>query len=509
MRGVCVCVCVYYYVFVCLNLPSRSAVDTDREGTSSSPARNTQPHASTRPQPHAHTPAEESTSAGGGNLVNLHSDSASSSDNPAATAHQQLHQGDNFFKQSDWQMREAEMAGYTAFQDPNEESDSDSSSSESDSSSDGGFGAIRPPSNSQNNEQLFANFGAFNVDQNPQPPPPKDEQLVDFSFPSKEAQNIPPKPNPPPPQTTIQFDPWSTQFSGKPDIEVSNLLGLDDSGSHSTVQSEVTTVGGEQFSNRIEKMSTTEKSNSDFNKFDPFGTVSSSQQNVPTFDLLMSSAQPPLSTPSQPTPTPPPSQTFDPFDPLGTTFSPTQGIDTVRKTSTTTTSSNFLPVNPSTSSAQFPSAAFSHSQPNLSAGDNGQHTTTSSSGNRGTSSHRTSPLKMSPRVSPVPFGSAGNISQAPQDPFAQFNLQQMSVNKQPTVTASRQSTHKTPHPAYKPYYMQPGSSSQPQNQNGQNRSPIPPPQSGTKPSSTQPPTQPPRANYNPSFGGPPSKTGAL
>ncbi len=498
-------------------LPFLSTVDTDNEKTSS--PRHTQLHPSTRSQQPTHKPDEESTSAGGGNLVKLQSDRVPSSETPAA-AHQQLHQKDEFFSQIHWQKQEAEMAGYTAFRDPNEESDSDSSSSGSDSSSDDDINAIRPPpSNVQGNEGLIANFGAFDDRQNPPQNTPTEGKLLDFSFSDDNVPSASKTTNPPPSQATNQFDPWSAQFTSKPDIEVSNLLGLDDlndSSRVSDVQSKVTAAGAEQFSNQIEKMGK-EKTTSDSNQFDPFGMMSSESSSTQktAFELLMADLGPSLPTPpSQPTPTTP-SQTFDPFDPLGT-FNQTQDATKVaRNTSTPGTSSNFLPVNPPTT--QFSSNAFSHSQPNLSGG-NGQQTTTSGFGNRGSASHNTSPLNTSPRTSPIPFGSTGNVS---QDPFGQFNLQQMTgsrppPSRQPAPTQSAMA-QKPPHPTYTPFYMQKNntSNSQSQNQNGQNRSSNPSRSNSKSPNAQQPApaqqrsTSPRQPNYNPTFSAPASKTGTV
>ena len=412
------------------------------------------------------------------------------------------------------------MAGYTAFRDPNEESESDSSSSESGSSSDDDF---KPPSsNVQGNEGLIANFGAFDDRQNPPQNPPTEGRLLDFSFSDENVPSVSKSTNPPPSQTTNQFDPWSVQFASKSDIEVTNLLGLEDLNDCSRVsdvQSEVTAAGAEQFSNQIEKMG---KVTSDSNQFDPFGMMSSESSSnqktsVPAFELLMDSGPSLPTPPSQPTPTTP-SQMFDPFDPLGT-LNQTQGAAKVaRNTSTPGTSSNFLPVNPP--ATQFSSNAFSHSQPNLSRG-NGQQTTTSVVGNRGSASHNTSPLNTSPRTSPIPFGSTGNVSQGNQDPFGQFNLHQMTGSKPPPLRqptpAHSAMAQKPPHATYTPFYMQKNntSNSQSQNQNGQNRSSNPPRSDSKSPNVQQPAPAQPRStsprppNYNLTFSAPASKTGTF
>jgi len=149
-------------------------VDTDNDKAPRT-AKNTSQPPKPRPSrplpPRSRPQEEEGTSAGGGNLVQLQTDPPPTdrdSHDPPAPASQ------DFFSQTDWQTKEAEMEGYHAFRDLNGDSDSDSSSSDSSSSSDDEFGGFTKPTN---NEGFIANFGAFSTAESAPA-----EKLVDLSF---------------------------------------------------------------------------------------------------------------------------------------------------------------------------------------------------------------------------------------------------------------------------------------------------------------------------------------
>ena len=505
--------------------------------------------------------------------------------------------GDDFFSQLHWQKQNAEMSGYAAFQDQGVDSDSDSSSSGSSSSSDNDYqGQLRTPHSggkqvhSSGNDGLIANFAAFNDAESAgfgggqdktsgkemDGSDPQEEKLIDFGFPDDfgTSENSPTKST----STSFQkestgtsFDPWGAtshypQYQGKSELEVSNLLGLDDSDEHSQVsdvQSEVRTVGAKQFTDRLERMGNTEKGKSS-NHFDPFGPLLSSSsssnqesgEGAPLFGLVL---HPP--SPAQPSHPPqaqlPASQhSHDPFDPLGPlpTFSSTKNQPGLkvgkmpRNVSTPATLASMggggHPVSHFDNKARNPahgllstsplSKTSSLSQPNLVFEGNNGHRKISGNrpGYRGTSSQNTSPKEGSPRNSPIPFGahsgSTDNISSA--DPFAQFNLQQMAGGKAnssnpPAPNPAPQSAQRNLHPAYQPYYMQQNqhnmshSQSQPQipqRTNLPSGGPTPPRtssgstfQPGSNSSTVFPQrSTSPRPNYNPMMGSGP-KTGQL
>lgn len=564
----------------CFRFPSIPA-DFDNEKTPS--PHHSHPHSSPSTHSHTHTsthhqPDEESTSAGGGNLLNLQGLTVTPSEDPGSRRSHQDGKpdggGDDFFSQLHWQKQNAEMSGYTAFQDQGAESESDSSSSGSSSSSDNEFqgqhldpfSSGKQQGHSSGNDGLIANYAAFNDAESAGigggqskmsgrdvgGSGPREEKLIEFGFSDDfgHSDNSTTKSSSSSFQqesTRTSFDPWGSsshysQYQGKSALEVSNLLGLDDSDEHSQVsdvQSEVRTVGAKQFTDRLERMGNKEKLKTS-NQFDPFGPLMSSSsssnqesgESGPVFGLLVDppATQPSLPLPTQPThppqaqPTHPPQAqpsasqpSHDPFDPLGplpSFHSPTKNKPGLkvgnmpRNVSTPATLASMGGWGQSASTANFKDKprnpaqgllstspldkASSLSQPNLVFESNNGHRKMSGSklGYRGSSSHNTSP-KDSPRISPVPFGahsgSTGNLTSG--DPFAQFNIQQMAKGNSSKPTAPNptpQSAQRTLHPAYQPYYMQ---------QNQQNMS-----HSLSQPQFQQPHTQ--RTNI-PSGGAPP------
>ena len=301
---------------------------------------------------------EESSSAGAGTLLTL--------ETPAAQGRKSSAQ--DFFSQLNWTEQTTGSAEYAPFQ------DQFGSGSDSSSDSDDDFNNIRhdpffsAPNSKEGNAPPgsgvpFVNFDDFESesggggrnDQSRQgqgksrkiPTPQSARQqeeakLIEFTIAEDEDETVeaatiansqatPTKKAKEQDQRNketfgVSFDPWGTpstthqrQFQGKTALEVSDLLGLEDSDEHSTlsdVQSEVRAAGAETFSNHLDRrgmMGNTagEKKTSSSNQFDPFGSLpqqtndtsstsaplqprqvpitaaSSSLSNDPLFNLLM------------------------------------------------------------------------------------------------------------------------------------------------------------------------------------------------------------------------------
>ena len=454
----------------------------------------------------------------------------------------------NFFSQLNWQEQTTADAGYVPFLDQvDSNSDSDSEDDEEEEfqppSSRGGS-EIHPSAGGSAN---FANFdGHFQhrtVVGNPHAEmlEPPEIKLIEFGFPEgdsdeddddqEEEEGTPSSTSDSrhqqpqqqqqqyrdPFQTTTnppaQFssngifgdnfgDPWQTsqqQFQGKSALEISDLLGLEDSDEHSTLSlvSEARAAGAETFRPRAvppkEKKDQSKKTSAGPGAFDPFGfpttsgsTAGGNHQTSTTTPILVGGdlfggGAKPLD-PSSPVSSPLRREQEDLFDPnfLVATHHQSQqqqgsGNSKLRNTSqpvfgnTLTTAGGFGLGNVS-----------SHSQPNLVTwGANGGG---GGGGGGGGSRKKTpSPKSVTPDVgrspthSPVPFAGAhfssstGNINQMSQqskrsgDPFAQFNIQQISGAKPnlPQSTAPSQAPPGHPafqpmtnRPAYQPYYMQ-------------------------------------------------------
>ena len=291
---------------------------------------------------------EESSSAGAGTLLNLETNAQA--DIPRrSSAH-------DFFSQLNWAEQTSGSAEYAPFQDQL----GAGSDSSSDSGDDDDFNNIRhdPFSSALSSKENgvpgsgvpFVNFDDFenqsgnsggSNDQSrqgqgksrkiptPQSTRQEEAKLIEFSIAEDNEEIVEPQATPTKNKEGqqsrdmfgVSFDPWGTpstvqrQFHGKTALEVSDLLGLEDSDEHSTmsdVQSEVRAAGAETFSNHLDRKgmmsNSANGSRSPSSQFDLFGslsqqtndssttplqpqqapaTTSSSLSNDPLFNLLM------------------------------------------------------------------------------------------------------------------------------------------------------------------------------------------------------------------------------
>ena len=317
---------------------------------------------------------EERTSAGAGTLLNLEGTTPSSDMPRQPSAH-------DFFSQLNWAEQTSGNAQYAPFQDHlGADSDSSSSgSSSSDSDDDDISTPRRDPFSSGHagskvngvpgNGVPFVNFDAFDSSNDvasqgalkgqkqhgrklpsPQSRRQEEAKLIEFSIAEGDDDDM--SEQAPTTPTNVRqtkelfgstFDPWGTpstayqrQYQGKTALEISDLLGLEDSDEHSTVsdvQSEVRAAGAETFSNHLDRkgMKTTSSDSSltptNSNQFDPFGsflqqpassaaattatplqpqqasvssTSSSSTTTDPLFNLLLNSPSSASTTSGQP-----------------------------------------------------------------------------------------------------------------------------------------------------------------------------------------------------------------
>ena len=405
---------------------------------------------------------EESTSAGG---------------NPLAGQGRKGN-GQPFFSQLNWQAD----SGYMAFRDQDE--------GESSSDSEGEFheeGPAKPdpftsPEGRREGEGkdhgAFANFedafaGKKESKETQKSGKTAEPKLIELSFSESDQPSQPrPRPQPQPPAQTQphttpvfkisgDFDPWK----GLDDNEA-NLLGLEDSDEFNSQVSECRTAGAETFKPKTKKSSP--KKTSVDSQQDPFGSTADSSGDK-LFELL-------ANAPLHPAPS--------------TSTSSLPGIDSESRPPDAVFTPNLLdPFHPSQRSYSVPAVTLaSQLQQGRTESAPGYATSGYSSqvGGVGSGSGRNSPLfgqspyNASPRISPVPFGSSGNLAQAgsrsgsssslnaqfqPQptqaaksDPFADFgNVKQMASGKlppPPTTTASATSAKSAFQPmTSRPNYM--------------------------------------------------------
>ena len=452
---------------------------------------------------------EETTSAGGGNLLNL-SDTSPAQPQTSNGTSKASDAGRDFFSQLDWQesKENAKSAGYVPFEDRIPEDFESASGSSSGSSSDGEssdeFNMFHAPVRPDSKQGSIADEGGLligNFDDNTTAGTDLESntpqiKLIQFGAELSESQQTPPTSSP-----TSYVDPFQQQqpssssskptsdpfgvvfdpFSGLSSTEANppsnadsafgDLLGfgIGDSVQTPMPQSGTTSnTASEVPSNPPTQSSGTE----DF--FDPFGSLSGNQ-GTPT--LMPTSTVPPSNFSrnghrySEPFTNP----SMMPSSVLTPEVTQNQG----RKLSSPEPSWGSKRPPSATSnklSASF-SASVSHSHPNLASFGATRLSSSSSSAQKhsgwgsgmgitgmgGSVSHNTSPRR-SP--SPVPQSSStGNIAQQAQttqfDPFQQFNLSEISEGMNGMKVSGAKPPPATSHHSkpptgnsYQPYYMQ-------------------------------------------------------
>ena len=315
---------------------------------------------------------EESSSAGAGTLLNLEGAPVTSEAPRKSSAH-------DFFSQLNWAEHTSGSAEYAPFQDHlGANSDSSSSDSDDEELSHHHDPFFSPVSSSRENGVVpghsvpFVNFDDFESANGrtgqgqssggapqkkvptPQPMGGEEAKLIEFSIAEESGEesvsgnHTTPTRKREKEQTNnmfgASFDPWGTPSTtsrrpqGRATLEVSDLLGLNDSDEHSNasdLQSEVQTAGAETLSahSGLEGENPVLSSN----QFDPFG-VFSHQPSTST------------ATPLQPQPAATTTSSSLTDDPL---------FNLLMNTSTTTTTSTTRPVttHPSTSGSSDPFAS--------------------------------------------------------------------------------------------------------------------------------------------------------
>ena len=277
---------------------------------------------------------EERTSAGAGTLLNLGGTALPVATSGNAPRKSSAH---DFFSQLNWAEQTSGTAEYAPFQ-SNLESGSDSSGSDSDDDlkvpQDPFFSS---PTSKENgvpgNGVPFVNFDDFESNNDlsglqrrssgqkvptPQSTGQEGAKLIEFSIAEEDddttvepAQATPSKNEAKQKRDMfgVSFDPWGTpstvyqrKYQGKTALEISDLLGLEDSDEHSTVsdvQSEVRAAGVETFSNHLDRKGmrshSSDSSAGGSNQFDPFGQLS---EQPPVSTTTAAPLQPQQTTPS-------------------------------------------------------------------------------------------------------------------------------------------------------------------------------------------------------------------
>ena len=254
---------------------------------------------------------EESTSAGAGTLLNL--------EGTATTNVPRQSSGHNFFSQLNWAEQTSKSSEYAPFQDHLGAGSNSSSESGDDtnvhqdpflsapsSKENGGPGSGVPFVNFDDFESGSASTRGANGHMHriniptPQSTGQDEAKLIEFSVgrldrgpvqPASNTQATTPTRSKDEKQTKdmfgVSFDPWGTpstayqrQYQGKSALEISDLLGLDDSDDEvstlSDVQSEVRAAGAETFSDHLDRKgmkSNSSDSSATSSQFDPFSTL--------------------------------------------------------------------------------------------------------------------------------------------------------------------------------------------------------------------------------------------